>query len=69
MASYSGLVLLSTVSIAYFVSTVIYRVYFHPLSKYPGPFWAKVSLFPSYWHGLKKDRHLWLYQLQEEYGM
>lgn len=68
MTSYSGLVLLSTLPLTYVISTVIYRLYFHPLAKYPGPFWAKISQFPSYWHALKQDRHLWLYQIQEQYG-
>lgn len=68
MPSYNGLVLSGTLLLGYIISTVIYRVYFHPLAKYPGPFWAKVSGFPSYWHALKQDRHLWLYRIQEQYG-
>ncbi|KAG8161257.1 hypothetical protein KVR01_009521 [Diaporthe batatas] len=68
MPSYNGLVLLSTLPLAYIISTVVYRLYFHPLAKYPGPFWGKISEIPSYWHAVKQDRHLWLYQLQEQYG-
>jgi hypothetical protein len=41
----------------YLVSTTIYNLYFHPLAKLPGPFWARVS-----------NRHLWLLSLQERYG-
>lgn len=58
----------SALVVAYIITTVTYRLYFHPLAKYPGPFWARVSSFPSYWHTLKKDRHIWLWRLQEEYG-
>lgn len=68
LSSNGGLVLLSTLPIAFFVSTVICRLYFHPLARYPGPFWAKLSSFPSYRHALKQDRHLWFHQLQQEYG-
>lgn len=68
MPSYNGFVLSGTLLIGYIISTVIYRLYFHPLAKYPGPFWSKISEFPSYWHGIKQDRHLWLYRIQEEYG-
>lgn len=69
MSPYGNLALLGALPVAYLVSTVIYRVYFHPLAKYPGPFLAKISSFPSFWHGVKQDRHLWLYSLQEEYGI
>ncbi|KAI4595388.1 hypothetical protein KJ359_007063 [Pestalotiopsis sp. 9143b] len=58
----------SALVVAYIITTVTYRLCFHPLAKYPGPFWARVSSFPSYWHTLKKDRHIWLWRLQEEYG-
>lgn len=50
------------------IYTVIYRLYFHPLSKYPGPFWAKISTWPSYLITAKQDRHVWMLQLQDEYG-
>lgn len=54
--------------VSYIVAIVVYRLYFHPLAKYPGPFWACISGFPSYWHTLQQDRHIWLWRLQEEYG-
>lgn len=54
--------------LAYTITKSVYTLYFHPLAKYPGPFWARLSSFPSYWHTLKRDRHVWLLQLQEQYG-
>lgn len=69
-ASYTNLLVLGgALTIAYLGLTLVYRVYLHPLAKFPGPFWARVSDLPSYWHTLKQDRHVWLYQLQEEYGI
>ncbi|KAK2603236.1 hypothetical protein N8I77_009707 [Diaporthe amygdali] len=67
-SNFKGIVILSTLAVGYLISTVVYRLYLHPLAKYPGPFWAKITSFPSYWHALKQDRHLWLFQLQEEFG-
>lgn len=59
----------SALILSYATAIVIYRLYFHPLAEYPGPFWARISSFPSYWHTLQKDRHIWLWRLQEEYGI
>jgi sugar lactone lactonase YvrE len=52
----------------YIVATAVYRLYFHPLAKFPGPFWARLTTFPSWWHSKNQDRHLWLLRLQEQYG-
>ncbi|KAM0426682.1 hypothetical protein ACHAPT_007998 [Fusarium lateritium] len=62
------LLLVSSLALSYIVSTVVYRLYFHPLAKYPGPFWARISAFPAYYHTQKKDRHIWFWQLQQQYG-
>ncbi|KAF2649983.1 cytochrome P450 [Lophiostoma macrostomum CBS 122681] len=60
--------LCASIALAYVVTTAIYRLYFHPLARFPGPFWAKLSVFPSWWHTRTCDRHLWLYSLQQKYG-
>ncbi|KAF2134348.1 benzoate 4-monooxygenase cytochrome-like protein P450 [Dothidotthia symphoricarpi CBS 119687] len=68
--SYPSLrVLGSTLVLSYIVFTVIYRLHFHPLAKFPGPFWARLTVFPSWWHTRMGDRHIWLYSLQEKYGI
>ncbi|KAI3329192.1 cytochrome P450 [Xylariaceae sp. AK1471] len=60
--------LLTCLSLCCIITVAVYRLYFHPLSKFPGPFWAHISAFPAYYHTLKKDRHVWLWCLQEKYG-
>ena len=66
--SHSGWLFISLVLTSLSV-VVIYRLYFHPLAKLPGPFLARVSSVPAYYHTVKKDRHVWLWCLQENYGM
>lgn len=67
--SYPKLVATSAVLlVSYIFVTAVYRLYFHPLASFPGPFWAKLSTFPSWWHSKNQDRHLWLLSLQEKYG-
>ncbi|KAL7755384.1 hypothetical protein ACKLNR_014482 [Fusarium oxysporum f. sp. zingiberi] len=53
---------------SWIISVIVYRLYFHPLSKYPGPFWARISAFPAYYRTKKQNRHIWLWQLQQKYG-
>ncbi|KAJ4379418.1 hypothetical protein N0V86_005463 [Didymella sp. IMI 355093] len=67
--SYPNVFALSaSVFVAYIIVTAVYRLYFHPLAKFPGPFWAKLSTFPAWWHSKNQDRHLWHLSLQEQYG-
>lgn len=62
------LALTSSLSLAYVVIVAIYRLFFHPLASFPGPLWARLTVFPSWWHTRTGDRHIWLYSLQEKYG-
>ncbi|KAH8807633.1 gamma-glutamyltranspeptidase-domain-containing protein [Xylogone sp. PMI_703] len=55
-------------SVFYVIGLVIYRLFFHPLAKYPGPFWAKVTgLYPAY-YALTGKRHINCYKLHKKYG-
>lgn len=41
---------------------------FHALRKIPGPFLARITPWVQLYHGLKGDRHLWLYAQHQKYG-
>jgi len=67
--SYPNVFALSiSLALAYVVTTAIYRLFFHPLASFPGPFWARLTIIPSWWHTRTGDRHVWLYSLQQKYG-
>ncbi|KAF2094042.1 cytochrome P450 [Rhizodiscina lignyota] len=40
-------ILLTFILVSYLIGIVVYRRYFHPLAKYPGPFWNSVSALPA----------------------
>jgi hypothetical protein len=65
----SPFILATSLALAFLVYTAVYRLVFHPLAKFPGPFWARLTVLPSWWHTRTGDRHVWLYSLQEKYGM
>ncbi|KAI8274564.1 Cytochrome P450 monooxygenase apf7 [Colletotrichum sp. SAR11_57] len=47
---------------------VAYRIFFHPLAKYPGPFIAKITDGYQLYHAWKGDRHLDFHKLHSKYG-
>ncbi|KAF2469067.1 benzoate 4-monooxygenase cytochrome P450 [Lindgomyces ingoldianus] len=56
------------VVVVYVFTRLIYNAFFHPLSKVPGPLFARVSGIPSWYRAMKGDRHIWLWQLFQIYG-
>ena len=40
------------------IKAVIYNPFFHPLANIPGPFLARISVLPSFYHACKGDRHI-----------
>ncbi|KAH8672591.1 benzoate 4-monooxygenase cytochrome-like protein P450 [Tricladium varicosporioides] len=51
-----------------FFASAIYNLYFSPLSKFPGPFFAKISRLPSFYHSLTGYRHVWIRKCHQKYG-
>ncbi|KAL7267192.1 hypothetical protein RUND412_010233 [Rhizina undulata] len=49
------------------LGVIIYRLYFHPLSKYPGPFLAKITSLHALYHAYRGDRHLVTYEAHKKY--
>ncbi|TVY20841.1 Cytochrome P450 monooxygenase apf7 [Lachnellula arida] len=52
----------------YFIVVFTYRLTVHPLAKYPGPFFARITDWPLVAHCIKGDRHLWEYKNHQKYG-
>jgi len=60
--------ILAACFILIFAVVAIYRLTFHPLAKYPGPFLAKLTDAHLAYHAWKGDRHLHFYRCHEHYG-
>ena len=63
----AGLVLVG-VTIAFVTAVIIRRIYFHPLSKYPGPWLGKFSDLPTILAVFNRRRTFKQYELLQAYG-
>lgn len=64
------LLLVTTVTVFFIVATVVYRLYFHPLAKFPGPRLVAATSLPELWWDLI-GQGAYLYkieQMHEKYG-
>ncbi|KAK0649669.1 cytochrome P450-like protein [Cercophora newfieldiana] len=59
---------LGIAGLIYTTCIVVYRLFFHPLAKYPGPFLAKLTDAYMLYHAWKGDRHLEFWRMHEKYG-
>ncbi|KAF4855998.1 Cytochrome P450 monooxygenase apf7 [Colletotrichum siamense] len=50
------------------VALCVYRLYFHPYAKYPGPFLAKLTSWYSVYHTYIGDLHIDIWRCHEKYG-
>ncbi|KAI1662176.1 cytochrome P450 [Daldinia decipiens] len=58
----------AVIFIPYCLLIIIYRIFFHPLRKYPGPFLAKLSGIYTGFYALLRRLHLTTYLDQKKYG-
>lgn len=52
-----------------FVRQIVYYRFFHPLSNFPGPFWASVTRLWIAYHNIKEDEPYVEYELHKQYGI
>ncbi|KAJ3960404.1 hypothetical protein N0V92_002941 [Colletotrichum tropicale] len=69
---YDGLVVYAAISGSYFAalytSIGVYRIFFHPLRKFPGPFPARITKFYSMWANRDWKLHDRILNLHEKLG-
>lgn len=65
------LILLYTAYLLKTINLIIYRLYFHPLAKFPGPKWAAVSLWHEFYYNVwNRGQLIWeLERMHRKYGM
>ncbi|KAK3367982.1 cytochrome P450 monooxygenase [Podospora didyma] len=64
----STVVLLSFAVVVCIYGLVVYRLYFHPLSKFPGPFFRAVSELPAIFGLVSGRNHAIIKGLHDQYG-
>ncbi|KAL6855681.1 cytochrome P450 [Trichoderma novae-zelandiae] len=72
LGALQGSLTASALSLCYFMalftSIIVYRIFFHRLRRFPGPFWAKVTKFYSPWIARDGKLHEKYIEFFEKYG-
>lgn len=68
MSAFNTVYALWGLPLFYVLATIVYRVYFHPLAKYPGPFCAKFTEIYPMLAMVKRNRVVWQYKMLQKYG-
>jgi hypothetical protein len=55
---------------AYCLSKAVYNLFFHPLAKFPGPWWAGISYLAEFYYDVIEGGRYFMVvtQLHEKYG-
>ncbi|KAF1923402.1 benzoate 4-monooxygenase cytochrome P450 [Didymella exigua CBS 183.55] len=55
-------------AVVYYITTAIHCIYFHPLSRFPGPKFAAFSRLPFAISAVRGQQYKWMDSLHEHYG-
>jgi hypothetical protein len=60
--------ILLTLPFAWLLAVLVYRLYLHPLAKYPGPWYQAISGWYDFYIAYNERRHLHFEKLHQKYG-
>ena len=67
-AGQASAIVIGAYALPLFASIVIYRVFFHRLSSFPGPFLARITKLWHVYHVRHSQNHQFLSDLHKQYG-
>ena len=59
---------LISITFLYLISIAVYRLYLHPLAKYPGPLSGRITQAYDVYHAYRGSKHINFLHLHEKYG-